>query len=145
MSEHIQESLNTLLADYQVLYQKLRTYHWTVRGPMFFELHVKFEELYNETALRVDELAERVLAIGGSPLPTLAAQLEAARLSEDAGGPDATAMVRNLVTDYEALNRSLREGAKLAEEGDDNATFNLLEGIADGQEKTAWMLRAYLG
>ena len=61
-------SLNQLLADYQVFYQKLRTYHWTVRGPMFFDLHLKFEELYLDAAIKVDEIAERVLAIGGAVL-----------------------------------------------------------------------------
>lgn len=137
--------LNGLLADYQVLYQKLRTYHWTVRGPHFFELHVKFEELYNEAALQVDELAERVLALHGQPLGTLSAQLETARLQEDPTPGDARSMVATLANDYDALNTHLRAAVRDAGEADDDGTVNLLEPMADGQEKHVWMLRAFLG
>ena len=139
------EHLNALLADYQVLYQKLRSYHWNVRGPMFFELHVKFEELYTGTAVTVDDLAERLLAIDAKPISTLQGALEVARLKEDAGDIGAQEMVANLVDDFRALNDSLRAASKAAEEEGDNTSFNLLEGIADAQEKTAWMLRSYLG
>lgn len=138
-------TLNSLLADYQVLYQKLRTYHWTVRGPHFFELHLKFEELYTEAALRVDDLAERILALHGEPLATLAAQLAEARLREDADPGDATSMVAALADDYDALNVHLRAAVSEAGEAGDDATVNLLEDMADVQEKTVWMLRAFLG
>ena len=137
--------LNQLLADYQVLYQKLRNYHWNVQGPMFFDLHAKFEELYLDAAVKVDDLAERVLAVGGHPTSTLAGALKGARLKEDEARPGAQEMVANLVEDLAALNGWLRESGKKAEEAGDAATFNLLEGMADEQEKTAWMLRAYLG
>ena len=145
MSPATHPTLSALQADYQVLYQKLRNYHWNVKGPMFFELHAKFEELYLETALHVDELAERIVALGQRPVSTLAGVLELARLSEDDSTSDPKQMVANLLSDYEALNSSLRAASKEAESGGDSATFNLIEGIADGQEKTAWMLRAYLG
>lgn len=138
------DRLNHLLADYQVYYQKLRNYHWNVSGPMFFELHLKFEELYNDAALKVDELAERVLAIDSKPLSTLASQLEAASLKEDAGDPDAKAMVANILADIESLNTALREAVKAAGEAGDDATVNLIEPFADEQEKTAWMLKAFL-
>ena len=135
------DELNALLSDYQVLYQKLRGYHWNVKGPAFFELHAKFEELYNEAALRVDALAERVAALGGRPVSTLAEQLKQSRLSEDKGSPAAHDMVRNLVGDYRAVNKGLRD---LVEKVDDRATANLLEGMADQQEQTVWMLEAFL-
>ncbi len=140
----VTKELNLLLADYQVYYQKLRNYHWNVRGPRFFELHLKFEELYNGAALKVDELAERVLALGEKPYSTLAEQLEHARLSEDAGDPDAEAMVRNLVGDIETLNGALRHTSEAASGAGDAATMNMLDGMADEQEKTAWMLKAFL-
>ena len=140
----IADTLNHLLADYQVLYQKLRNFHWNVKGPMFFELHAKFEELYTEAATRVDDLAERVLALKHKPLSTLRAQLDAARLKEDSGAPDAKQMVQALVDDYGALNSRLREAAGVAEKANDRATINLVDGIADAQEKTVWMLRSYL-
>lgn len=141
---NVQQHLNLLLADTQVLYQKLRSFHWNVKGPMFFELHAKFEELYLETANHVDEIAERVLAVGGKPVSTLAGALEIARLKESDGDLGAQEMVAQLTEDYATLNGSLREGSKQAEAEGDAATFNLLEGMADGIEKTNWMLRSYL-
>jgi starvation-inducible DNA-binding protein len=144
----ITETLNRLQADYQVLYQKLRNTHWTVRGPQFFELHAKFEELYQNAAERGDAIAERTLAVGGRPLATLRAQLEASRLKEereDSGRRDASQMVASVLADYEQLNGALREASSEAEEARDSATFNLLQEIADEQEKTIWMLRAYTG
>lgn len=134
--------LNVLLADY--LYQKLRNYHWNVSGPMFFGLHEKFEELYTETALRVDEIAERVLSAGGRPVSTLKQHLELARLKEDDGTPNADEMVRTLQGDLECLNGALRKGSEEANKLGDVATANLLDGYADTQEKTVWMLRAFL-
>jgi len=138
-------SLNHLLANYQVHYQKMRNYHWNVRGPMFFDLHIKFEELYTAAALKVDALAERVLALGAKPLSTLKDQLAAASLAEDHGDPDAKAMVAGTLADLEALNAEVRAAVKEAGAADDDATVNLLEPFADEQEPTAWMLRAWLG
>jgi starvation-inducible DNA-binding protein len=140
----VTQGLNALLADYQVFYQKLRSYHWNVSGPMFFGLHEKFEGLYGDAATKVDELAERVLAVGGKPVSTLKEQISCARLQEDSTTPSAKDMVRNVQGDLERLNSSLREVAHQATESGDSATANLLEGFADGQEKTAWMLRAFL-
>lgn len=136
-------ALNHLLANYQVHYQKLRNYHWNVRGPMFFELHAKFEELYTGAALKVDELAERVLALGAKPLSTLKEQLDAASLAEDHGDPDAPTMVANTLADLGALTREVRGVVKQAADAGDDGTVNLLDPIADEQEKTAWMLRAW--
>lgn len=139
------KALNDLLADYQVHYQKLRTYHWKVKGPLFFGLHAKFEEMYTGAAVVVDDLAERILALGGDPLGTLAGQLAAARLAEDATPGDAQAMVQSTVKDLEHLVGHLRSTSKAAADADDDGTANLLDGIADESEKTAWMLRAFLG
>ena len=140
----VSQTLNLLLADYQVLYQKLRNYHWNVSGPMFFGLHEKFEELYNDTALKVDEIAERVLSVGGRPVSTMKAQLAMARLAEDEGDPSSDEMVRTLQGDLECLNGALRTASAEAAKLGDVATANLLDGYADSQEKTVWMLRAFL-
>lgn len=144
MSQDVLERLNRQLADFQVHYQRLRNYHWNVRGPRFFELHAKFEELYTEAALHVDAIAERILQLGGHPYSTLIEQLDNARLREDAPRtiPDAAAMLRTIVQDQEAMVRHLREDAGLAGGEQDTATMNLLDGIADGKEKVMWMLRA---
>ncbi|MDJ0973779.1 MAG: Dps family protein [Planctomycetota bacterium] len=141
----ITDQLNVLLADYQVWYQKLRNYHWNVKGPLFFGLHEKFEELYLDAAVKADELAERVLALGTKPLSTLREALDHARLAEDDGSPSAETMVQNLVSDIGTLNQALRATAKAAADSGDDATMNLLDPMADEQEKTAWMLRAFLG
>jgi starvation-inducible DNA-binding protein len=137
-------ALNQLQADYQVYYQKLRAFHWNVRGPMFFSLHQKFELLYTAFAVKVDDLAERALTLGGKPLPTLSAVLEKARLKEATSMPDALGMVKTLAEDLVQLNDWTRQVAAEAESGEDVGTVNLLEGFADGQEKEVWMLRSFV-
>jgi starvation-inducible DNA-binding protein len=137
------EAINQLQADYQVYYQKLRAFHWNVRGPMFFSLHVKFEELYTAFAVKVDDLAERALTLDGKPLPTLSAVLEKARLKEATSMPDAVGMVRALTDDLVQLNAWTRQVAAQAESAEDVGTVNLLEGFADAQEKDVWMLRSF--
>ncbi len=144
MSE-IRDGLQTLLADYQVLYHKLRGFHWTVSGELFFGLHAKFEEYYNDAALKADEVAERILAVGGMPHTGIRGVLERARVQEAAGSPDAKAMVRAIVADFGALVQNQRELSGVAAGKGDAATANLLDGFADGQEKEIWMLRAFLG
>lgn len=142
-SIQIGEWLNRLQADYQVLYQKLRNYHWNVTGPQFFGLHQQFEAMYNEVATHIDDIAERTLALGQKPVSTLAAQLKIARLKEDSSQPAAETMVSNLRADLEQLTSELRSVSRMAAEQNDTATVNLLDGIADAQEKTVWMLRAF--
>ena len=142
---NINDNLATLLADYQILYQKLRHYHWNVTGPLFFGLHEKFEELYLETAEKVDTLAERLAAKGQKPPSTLASHLKLARLKEDETTPKAADMVANIVADYETLNGHLRTLSAAAGENGDIKTANISDEMADGQEQTMWMLRAFLG
>lgn len=135
--------LARLLSDYQVLYQKLRGYHWTVTGPLFFGLHAKFEALYLDAAEKVDALAERLAARGARPPVTLKDVLALARLAEDDGRPAPLEMVKRIEADLATLNQALRAGARTAAEAGDTATVNLLDGYADAQEKELWMLRAF--
>jgi starvation-inducible DNA-binding protein len=144
MTAKLVSDLHDLLADYQVLYAKLRGFHWNVQGPLFFGLHMKFEELYNTTAERTDSIAERLAALGERPVACLKTALERTSLDEGADVTEATDMVRAIHGDFENLNERLRKlSAKAAEKGD-TATQNLLDGFADEQEKEAWMLRAFL-
>lgn len=145
MSDSIPTRLNQLLADYSVFYQKLRIYHWTVKGPMFFQLHNKFEEMYDAAALAVDEIAERIVGIGARPLGRLADFVSTSSLSEADGSPEASEMVRNLIADQRSLVAGLRQGSSEAAEAGDTLTANMLEEMADAEEKSAWMLEAYLG
>jgi len=137
--------LNTLLADYQVLYQKQRNYHWNVTGENFFELHDKFEELYNEVSVVVDDIAERIRALGAKPHSTLKDQLAAARLQEDETVPEGKQMVQNLLDDYGQLNGWLKDLADKADAERDVPSRDLAEEITTTQAKTMWMLRTFLG
>lgn len=137
--------LNDLLADHAVYYQKLRNYHWNVKGPAFFQLHQKFEEMYQTSQLNVDAIAERVLALGAQPKSTLKSFLDATRLEEDASVPEASRMVQNLRADIETLSGARRTVRSIADELGDETTVNLLDDITDAQAQDAWMLRAWLG
>jgi starvation-inducible DNA-binding protein len=138
------DELNGLLADSTVFYQKLRHYHWNVEGRHFFELHAKFEELYTRWAEVIDQLAERILMVDGTPLHTLKSLLSAARLSEDESVPAAPQMVEALASDLRVLHE--RAGALLAsaEAADDRGTANLMDDLRDALEKDLWMLRTWM-
>ena len=142
--EQVREDLNQLLADYMVFYQKLRNYHWNVRGQEFFKLHEKFEEGYLQTAEWVDDLAERVLALGGRPDATLRQFTSAARLDEDPEAPPAQQMVRNLIDDIDKLNEWSTATAETAEEARDRTSANLLDDIIDMQVERKWMFETFL-
>ena len=137
--------LRQLEADYSVFYRKLRAFHWNVQGPAFFTLHVKFEELYNGFNLKVDALAERVLTLGGLPIPTYQGVLDTARLAEQSDMPDAVTMVEELYSDLKKLNQWTREVIAVADEASDIGSASMLEDFAVEGEKEAWMLRSFLG
>ncbi|MCB9640570.1 MAG: DNA starvation/stationary phase protection protein [Myxococcales bacterium] len=142
--DKVLEGLLGLMANSSVFYQKLRNYHWNVRGEKFFELHLKFEELYNEWAAVVDELAERILMLGGSPLGTLTSILERATLKEESGRPASREMVQRLSDDLDALLKQMESVIELSEEVKDRKTTNVLDGIGDQQRVHLWMLRSWL-
>lgn len=142
---HITDHLNLLVADYQVLYQKLRSYHWNVTGHDFFTLHPVFEQHYDAVALRVDSLAERIRALGGMPPSTYRLQLELARLDEDEAVPDGEEMVRRIAADYELLQGYLQDAIEAAEADSDSSTATLLDDFISEQAKALWMLQAFLG
>ncbi len=139
-----QPDINTLIADYTVLYQKSRVFHWTVTGPHFFYLHAEFEKLYLETADRIDALAERAAGILLKPISTLTDILVTARLREEPGDPSATEMVRTLAEDLNLLNGELRRASQAATGNGDQTTADLLDEFTNAQEKTLWMFRSFL-
>ncbi|CAJ1003726.1 Dps family protein [Brevibacillus aydinogluensis] len=144
-SPSLTDVLNKQVANWSVLYIKLHHYHWYVTGPHFYTLHQKFEELYNEAAGYVDELAERLLAIGGQPVSTMKACLEQSTLREVAGGETAEQMVQAVVADFRQLIRELEEGMSIAEQANDQATSDMFLEISTSLQKHVWMLQAYLG
>ena len=144
MDDIVIQGLRMLQADHQVFYGKLRNYHWTVKGPRFFELHALFEQLYDEAAMTVDEIAERLVALGEKPVGTYAESVDLARLKEDPSSPNADQMLKSIHEDFEHLISSLKATAKQAESAGDTTTFNLLDGKADAAEGHAWMIRSAL-
>lgn len=137
--------LNKQIANWGVLFVKLHNFHWYVKGSQFFTLHTKFEELYNEAAANIDELAERVLAIKGRPLATMSEYLVVASVKEATGKESATEQVAALVEDFEAIIEQLKEGIEAAQEAGDESTGDLLLGIHTALEKHVWMLASFLG
>lgn len=139
------KKLNELLANYQQLYQNLRGFHWNIRGAKFFELHLKFEELYNDINLKVDEIAERILALDATPMHTFGDYQKNSSIKEVSELRDGNKILKVLVSDYRTLIVLEREILKLAEANRDEGTNTLLTDYITQQEKTIWMLNAALG
>jgi starvation-inducible DNA-binding protein len=138
--------LNTLLADEYLLYTKTRNYHWNVVGPQFNDLHKFFETQYEALDDVVDEVAERVRALGGRSLGTLEEFRASARLGEKPGTvPPARDMLAALLADHEALARTLRvDIGTVQDRHRDVGTADFLTGLLEQHEKAAWMLRSFL-
>jgi len=143
--EKLHAALNVQVANWSVLYTKLHRYHWFVKGPHFFTLHEKFEELYNESADVVDEAAERLLAIGGTPVATMKEYLNIATLEETKEESSADEMVSSLVEDYKYLKKELKALAELSDQHGDDVTNDLAIGLLEKIDTHIWMLSAYLG
>ena len=143
-SETIVKELNVLLSNYQVYYQNLRGLHWNIRGKRFFNLHVKFEELYNDAQIKIDLIAERVLTIGGTPLHTF----------EDYMANNKLTVGKNISKDEEAVHLIVDSLANLLQierkiladsaEINDEGTNNMICDFVVEQEKVIWMMNAWL-
>lgn len=142
--KEISEGVSRLLADTYTLYLKTHSYHWNVTGPMFNTLHLMFETHYNELALAVDNIAERIRALG-YPAPGSYSQFaELATVKEARGVPSAQDMIKDLVLSHEQVAKTSRSIFPAAEGGNDEATLDLLTQRIQIHEKTAWMLRSML-
>lgn len=139
------QKLNRLLANYQQLYQNLRGFHWNIRGEKFFELHLKFEELYNDVNLKIDEIAERILALDARPFHTFSAYQKNSTIKEVSDLTGGTKILKVLVADYKKLILLERDILKLAAKSGDEGTNSLLTDYIVQHEKTIWMLNAVLG
>ena len=142
--EDIADGLARLLADTYGLYLKTHNYHWNVVGPMFNTLHLMFEEQYNELALAVDQIAERIRALGRPAPGTYREFAELTSITEDDDQPDALEMIRRLVEGQEAVVRTARQVFPTAADASDEPTADLLTQRMQVHEKTAWMLRSLL-
>jgi starvation-inducible DNA-binding protein len=135
--------LNVLLADYHLYYQKLRNFHWNVFGRNFFELHQKFEELYNDAKLKTDELAERILTLRHRPVSNLSQYLEISNLEEANSDLSDVEMIDTLLRDHTELLQQMRTVVRVAEDGRDEGTTDLVGAFIRELEKTSWMLDAW--
>lgn len=145
MSKELINELNTQVSTWSVMYAKLHNYHWYVKGNQFFTLHVKFEELYNEATQHMDEIAERILTLGGNPVATLKEHLEQSVVKEATGKEKANDMVKSLVDDFDEVMKSLKKGMDLAAKDGDDMTEDILNATYQSIEKHQWMLNAFLG
>jgi starvation-inducible DNA-binding protein len=138
------DGLARLLADTYTLYLKTHNFHWNVTGPMFQTLHLMFETHYNELALAVDLIAERIRALGHTAPGSYKAYAKLSTIREEEGVPAATAMIRSLVKGHEAVAKTARSVFPVADAANDQPTADLLTQRLQVHEKTAWMLRSLL-
>lgn len=144
-NENVINVLNKQVANWTVAFTKLHNFHWYVKGPNFFSLHTKFEELYDEASRYVDDLAERILAVGGNPVGTLKESLEMSIIDEAGKGYTAEQMVSELSKDFTNVSKQLEEAIEVASDAEDDVTEDMFIGMQTNIEKHNWMLKSYLG
>jgi len=139
------DHLNELLANYHIHYQKLRGCHWNVKGPSFFTLHVKFEELYTQALVFIDELAERVLTLGKPPYSTFAEYIQNSQIKEiNTIGLKDTDMVKALIADMATLIELERNILDITADAGDDGTNDMINRFMQYKEKNTWMLRSFV-
>jgi starvation-inducible DNA-binding protein len=143
-SKSITQGLSKLLSDTYILYLKTHNFHWNVKGPMFQTLHLMFETQYNELALAVDLIAERIRALGERAPGTYTEYLQMGTIKETTGVPPAKEMIKILMQDQETVVRTAKEVFPIADKALDEATLDILTQRIQTHEKTAWMLRSLL-
>ena len=143
-SEQLGIALNELLADYSIFYQNTRGFHWKISGDKFFELHVKFEELYNDLFVKIDEVAERILTLGSQPDHNYTSYQNLSKIEEVAEVGEANTVVQNILDSFKTLIIKQREIMDLAGEVGDEGTGALMSDNIREQEKLVWMYSSYL-
>ena len=143
-TEEISNDLNILLSSFQVYYQNLRGIHWNIRGKRFFDLHVKFEELYNDAQLKIDMIAERVLTIGGRPLHTFEDYIKNNKLKVGKNISVDEEAVHLIVTSLSDLLKIERDLLAKSADANDEGTNSMMSDFIKEQEKTIWMMKAWL-
>ncbi len=136
--------LNELLSNYQVFYMNVRGFHWNIKGEKFFELHLKFEELYNDLLLKVDEIAERILTLGGQPIHAYSNYLNVSSIKEVKDANDAKTTVSSILNSFEVLLNQQRTILDLSGSANDEGTSALMSDYIREQEKLVWMYTAFM-
>lgn len=138
------EKLNELLANYAIFYQNTRGYHWNIRGEKFFELHLKFEELYNDLFVKIDEVAERILTLGFAPRHCYSTYQKMSKIKESSEVIDGINAVEDILNSFKIIISLQRELLELAADAGDEGTNALMSDYIRAQEKLVWMYSAYL-
>lgn len=137
------KELNVLLADYHLYYQKLRNFHWNVVGNHFFDLHNKFEEMYNDAKIKIDEIAERILTLRFQPTSNFSDYLKMSSIKEASENTKDLDMVKKLLEDHGKLLNQMRKVVDTADKAEDEGTIDLIGGYIGHIEKVSWMLDAW--
>jgi starvation-inducible DNA-binding protein len=137
------DSLNNLLANYSVHYQKLRNFHWNVKGADFFDIHEQFENQYNDAKVAIDDIAERIRVFGQTPLSTMRDYLHYAQIQESGTDLTGLEMVREILNDYNFLLDSMFAVIEVAIENGDSGTEDMIKGFVKKTEKNHWMLTSF--
>lgn len=143
-TQNLVEKLNNLLANYSVFYQNTRGYHWNIKGEKFFELHLKFEELYNDLLLKIDEVAERILTLGHTPEHSYSRYSMLSSIKESDKVSDGIMAVNQILDAFKEIILLQREILTLSAEADDEGTNALMSDYIRMQEKLVWMYSAFL-
>ena len=136
--------LNDLLANYSIFYQNVRGYHWNIKGDKFFELHTKFEELYNDLFVKIDEVAERILTLGRAPLHKYSGYLETSQILESNEVEDGDNSVGEILAAFKVLLTKQRAILDLSDDINDEGTNAQMSDYIREQEKLVWMYSAFL-
>lgn len=142
--QDVVKELNQQVANWTVAFTKLHNFHWYVKGPNFFSLHEKFEELYNEASQYVDDLAERILAIGGNPVGTLKESLDISIVDEAGKNYTAEQMVEAFSKDLTNISEQLAKAIEVAGEAGDDVSEDMFIGMKNSIDKHNWMFKSYL-
>lgn len=144
-SEDLAVKLNDLLANYQVYYMNTRGFHWNIKGDKFFELHIKFEELYTDLQLKIDEIAERVLTLGFTPMHNFNDYLKTSHIKPVKDESDGTNCVKAILDGFGTLLEKQRVILDLSAEAGDEGTNAMMSDYIREQEKLVWMYSSFLG
>lgn len=143
--QDVVKELNQQVANWTVAFTKLHNFHWYVKGPNFFSLHNKFEELYDEASQYVDDLAERILAKNGNPIGTMRESLETSIVKEAGKGYKAEQMVEELSEDFTNISKQLETAIEVAGNAGDDVSEDMFIAMQTSVDKHNWMLQSYLG
>ncbi len=143
-SAELADLLNDLLANYSTFYQNVRGYHWNIKGEKFFELHLKFEELYNDLFIKIDEVAERILTLGHAPAHKFSSYLSSSQIAEQNEVEDGYRSVEDILSAFKILLTKQRRLLDFSSEINDEGTNAQMSDYIREQEKLVWMYTAFM-